>query len=186
MGTDKALLTWKHKTFLQNCFQNLTDGGTDYVVVASGSDLNHYNYLPYPCQSDLIEGSGPLGAMYSMGIKYFYLNPNIEKFYLKVIPVDMPLMSAKLLTELKPDNDYHVIKFTNYELPALIEVTYPLVSQIGLLLENAPQNLKSFKYLFSQLKVKELSFDNNLEVCFKNLNSPEEYAQATANKEANL
>lgn len=155
-------------------------------MVASGSDLNHYNYLPYPCQSDLIEGSGPLGAIYSMSVKFFYLNPQIEKFYLKVIPVDMPLMHAKLLSELKPDNNFHVVKFANYELPALIEITYPLANQIGVVLEKAPQNLKSFKYLFAQLNVKEISVSKNQEALFKNLNSPEDYAQAITNQEVGI
>ena len=102
MGHDKSQLTRHQKTFssseksasnmLDFSKQLLIDAGIQNIVVSGD---NHQ--IP-----DLVPQSGPVGGIYSVLAHYLAKSPeHLQPKALLILPVDLPLMNANALAELK-------------------------------------------------------------------------------------
>lgn len=84
MGENKAHLQHKHSNMLTFSQKLLQDSGIEQVVV-SGNEFQ----VP-----DIVKNMGPLGGIYSILQRY-------QPKSILVLPVDLPLMDAKSLTQLR-------------------------------------------------------------------------------------
>lgn len=65
MGSEKGLVMWKGKPFIEHIIASLENEVAKTTIITNG---NAYNYLGLPVQADLVKGKGPLGGIYT-GIK---------------------------------------------------------------------------------------------------------------------
>jgi aldehyde:ferredoxin oxidoreductase len=90
MGTDKALLKWREKNFLETLLYTLSMFRSSFVSTA---DKTQYKTLRYRTIPDLYPGIGPVGGIYASLLAS-------DDDYLFVTACDTPFMSADLIREL--------------------------------------------------------------------------------------
>ncbi|MDR1874964.1 MAG: molybdenum cofactor guanylyltransferase [Synergistaceae bacterium] len=90
MGTDKALLRWREKNFLETILRTLSIFRNLFISTADGD-----RYASIPCVKvpDLLPGVGPIGGIYTS------LMASWDE-YLFVTACDTPLLSVDLVASL--------------------------------------------------------------------------------------
>ncbi len=171
MGEDKALLKLQNgKTLLQQSIHLLNQCGIDNVVI-SGDRVDGI--------ADKIANMGPLSAIETI----------IHKTHsdrLIIIPVDMPLLSNRLISELlKSDND-ETVYFQNHYLPLNLAVTKKNTAIIGRLLAQQESRQHSIKNFLSQIPVKILPLKKTQAIELQNINTPEQWQQLNTNTQLEL
>ncbi len=158
MGQDKACLKLGNVTLLahmKNIFR--TANIADIFI----SDANHI--------SDLIANKGPLSGIHAC-LKQLQGDYDNIVF----IPVDMPALNGEILQTIA--NDSHQVDFIHYEnhiFPLRISINKNTIQHITNIL-NQNANL-SIRYYLDHLDGYLLSHDNNVQACFQNLNTMEEW-----------
>ena len=172
MGQDKAKLKHVNGTMLEFSKQTLADSGVDSVIV-SGDDYD----VP-----DNIQQSGPVAGILSVLARF----PEIKS--LLIVPVDLPFMTAKALTDLrvKGELSQKATYFSGHHIPLYL----PNNAYLALFLSQAftgKTNTQasharfatkgpSFKGLLKQIPHQAIQI-NDTNTLF-NTNTPNEWQQA--------
>jgi len=168
MGEDKAQVNLNNLSLLQRAKALLTELGCSPIYISS-------NELDGAIKDNFIS-FGPVAgieACLSEVIKQKSANR------LVVIPVDMPLLTAEILTTLVTNTDDDRVGHFNYQqfpmvLPATTDVHNSIAAALG---ATEQQSGLSIKKLFQLLKSRTIAgnFDDKIE--FNNCNTPEELEQ---------
>jgi len=96
MGTDKGLLDWNGKTFIQHICDALQPiVGSNILIVSANAA---YDALGFSRVEDIVENKGPVGGFYT-GLKESKTKVNL------VLSVDVPLVTTELLQWLIDNHD---------------------------------------------------------------------------------
>lgn len=174
MGYNKALLPIHTKNLNNHMLGLLHEIGiTNIYYSISKNNLNTNNNNNNNTSSqyyiqDLYDNKGPLTGIYS--VLNFLLR---QKKYttLLVLPIDMPLLTNKLLKQLiteKKNND--VCKFKKNNLPFYITINKKIVTMLHTTLNTNKYSLTSF---FNKLKIHEIT--NSIKKHFLNVNTPKKW-----------
>jgi molybdopterin-guanine dinucleotide biosynthesis protein A len=167
MFEDKAELIWKQKSLLDHTKQLLKDAGCFEVLISNNTNPN-YIHDRYP-------NSGPLAgidACLAHVLEHF-----IDVSSMLLMPVDMPLMSQSLLSDLieKSEQD----KATYYSLgrfPLILPVSEDLSKLLKYTLEKQQSGKGvSIKQLLSHLENQILTIDEAQKTAFYNCNTPQQW-----------
>jgi len=90
MGTDKGLLLFENKPFIQHSIDALKPLVSEIIIVSNNKD---YNVFGFKRVEDAIENAGPLAGIYSG------LNESKTDYNL-VLSCDIPLISSEILEKL--------------------------------------------------------------------------------------
>ena len=177
MGTNKAFLTLKGKTFLERQIDILTKIFDNVII--SANLPQEYEIFNVPVIVDIYPEKGPLGGIYTGLI-------NSKSFYTFILACDMPFVEKDLITHLvsyTKSREYDVVIPQNGKQLEPLHAFYSknCIAPIKNQLEN--NNLRIVDF-FSQVKVKKvdmLSFIslNNHKRSLTNLNTMEEYKRET-------
>lgn len=167
MLSDKSQLVWQGKTLLEHTSQLLLDAGCTNVLISNNNDQNYI--------ADRYKNSGPLAGIDAC------LN-HIQKYHsdantMLVMPVDMPLMSVRLLKKLKESSQADKVTFYNLgRFPLTLPVGTKLASLLFSALENN-QNGRgvSVKQLLSHFDEQTFMLDDDQKSLFINCNTQEEW-----------
>ena len=155
MGTNKALLNFKGKTFLEHQI-DLLKGLFDEVIISANS-LETYKGFNIPIVVDTYHDKGPLGGIYTGLI-------NSKSYHTFIIACDMPFVEIDLINKLKSftrdsnKNRYDVVIPENNKCLEPLHAFYskacigPIKAQIE------TGNFKVIDF-FPQVKVKKVKFD---------------------------
>ena len=175
MGTNKAFLDFKGKTFLKRQIDLLSD--TFDEIIISANSLSEYKGFNTNVVKDIYPEKGPLGGIYTGLI-------NSSSFYTFVLACDMPFVESSLIkqleayTKIEPEK-YDVIVPLNGKRLEPLHAFYsknciePIKNQI----ENNNLRITNF---FPNVKVKTIEISSvtgldNPVNSLSNLNTPEEY-----------
>ena len=165
MGTDKALLKYQGKTFVQILYDNLNSICSELIISSNNPEIKIEGAKTV---ADEIKNIGPMGGLYTC-LKYSKTENNI------VVSVDTPFVSAKLLTEIYEQTQNYDISIVEHEkkVHPLIGVYHKNVVKI---LES---ELKSEKYkvirFLEKTKHQVISVDNSYKIELLNINNPGDY-----------
>ncbi len=166
MGTDKALLTRKQQSMLGFSQELLISAGVEQVVV-SGKQHG---------LADKIEQLGPMGGIYTVLNQY-------QPQALLILPVDLPLMDADSLKQLKLAGELsqQPCYFNDNYLPLYLPITalvQQFFSQTFSALTDQATSKKgpSIRALLTQLPSKTITPKNKFALF--NANTPTEWQQA--------
>ncbi len=172
MGTDKALLKYQGKTFIQILYDNLKSTCSEVIISSNNPKIIIEGAKTV---ADKIKDIGPMGGLYTC-LKYSKTERNI------VVSVDTPFVSVKLLTEIyeKSQNyDISIIEHNKKKHP-LIGVYHKNVIKI---LES---EIKSEKYkvimFLEKTKHQVISVDNSHKDELLNINNPGDYKKLIEEK----
>jgi len=167
MGSNKALLQYKNKFFIDHAIELLKKLGASKIMISG-------NIVGYDCTPDLALHKGPLGGVFSIMEILDQSSTNVKLLF---IPVDMPLLTVDLLNNL-------LIQLLDYDAACYKKHPLPFALSSNRRVQEA---LK--KQYYSQLKGGSLrnfqaSIQTNIleiiqpeEICFSNINTPEDLSQ---------
>ena len=114
MGTDKGLLNWKGKSFVQHICDALQPIVGSNILIVSGN--KEYDILGFSRVEDVINNKGPVGGLYT-ALKASQTKTNI------VLSVDVPLVSTELINwVLENHDDLYMVTQVTYN-----DKTNPLI-----------------------------------------------------------
>ena len=90
MGTDKGLISYKNKTFVEHILSAIQPFVDEIIII---SNLNSYDKFELKRYDDLIKNAGPLAGIYT-GLYYSNTENNL------VVSCDVPLINKKILQKL--------------------------------------------------------------------------------------
>jgi molybdopterin-guanine dinucleotide biosynthesis protein A len=163
MGTDKRLLEFQGKSFLENAY-GLLKPFCEKVFI-SGNEIEGVNFSFIP---DRIQNAGPMGGIYS-GLEF------IQTDLMLVIPVDLPLLTSDVIEYLV--NNHHrafdatVYRFGKHVQPLVGMYDKRILPVIDSKIQNRDYKMQS---LFDEIKTQFLD-KKNFERYFFNVNTPEQY-----------
>lgn len=102
MGTDKALLKIKNKTFVEFLFDNLKDNFGDVIISSNNPEIK---IKGAKIISDEIKNIGPMGGIYTC-LKHSKTQQNF------IVSVDTPFLSSKLASEIASKSKAYNITIT--------------------------------------------------------------------------
>jgi len=112
MGTDKALLKFKGKTFVEILYDNLKDNFVDVIISSNNPEVK---IAGVKIISDEIKNIGPMGGIYTC-IKHSKTELNF------IVSVDTPFASSKLASEIiskSDDYDIAIVRCNNKTNPII-------------------------------------------------------------------
>ena len=112
MGTDKALLEYQGKAFVQILYDNLKNICSEVIISSNNSEIKIEEAKTV---ADDIKDIGPMGGLYTC-LKLSKTDFNI------VVSVDTPFISAKLLTEVYEQSQQYDISIIEHN-----KKTHPLI-----------------------------------------------------------
>ncbi|NMP15049.1 molybdenum cofactor guanylyltransferase [Thalassotalea sp. Y01] len=166
MGQNKALLNLEDSTLKQRSVNLLQQCGVDKVVVSGANSGG---------APDLISNAGPLGGIYSIINTY-------RPATILVLPVDMPMMDAKHLQQLRIKGALanKISYFNESALPAYIPVSAPFIDFLNdsFVRSQFKANSKapSLRQAFSKVSSQSIALQDS-KLLF-NTNTPQEFEQA--------
>ena len=165
MGTDKALLKYQGKTFVENLYDNLKGICSEVIISSNNPDIKIEGAKTV---ADEIQDIGPMGGLYTC-LKQSKTNFNI------VVSVDTPFVSAELLTEIYEQSQNYDISIIehNKKIHPLIGVYHKNILKI-LESEIKAEKYKVIKFL-EKTKHQVISVDNSYKDELLNINNPGDY-----------
>ena len=158
MGRDKALLMYDGVSFLNLAIGHLTAAHCDDIHINDANNL-----------SDLIAGLGPLGGIYTA------LTTHFDEQYWLIIPIDMPLLTAEILTKLQAGIETaDMVRYEGEMFPLLLKASTAMRAHITTLATDT-QRTYSMRQFMQPFDIKVLPKPASSEVAFANINSPEDY-----------
>ena len=113
MGTDKALLLYKNKTFLEHVVSAIKPLVDDILIISNNKKHQVDNCTTIP---DLILNSGPIAGIYT-GLKHTNTESNL------VLSCDIPLVQTSILELIiknnEPNKDVIQIIDDPYNMPLI-------------------------------------------------------------------
>lgn len=162
MGRDKALLPWQGRPLIDHQIQTLIDAGVDRVRV-SGHRPGRDGI------EDAIPDAGPLGGLATIA-------DHLADGDLLVMPVDMPGMTAALLTRLRTASpEAACVCFREHVLPMRLRLDSALRTTLRALMALREDRNRSLRALQGRVGFTELALDPHEAVRFADCNTPEQW-----------
>ena len=177
MGTNKAFLELKGKTFIELQIELLREMFDEISI--SANTPSEYEYLNLPIFKDIYPGKGPLGGIYTSLI-------NSSSLHTFMLACDMPFVGPKLIKHLKDlTKEYDVVipKSENGLEPLHAFYSKNCIEPIKRELDENNLRIRSF---FPQVNVKIVELDSlassdHFKNSIKNLNTMADYEDVTEN-----
>ena len=177
MGTNKAFLELKGKTFIELQIELLREMFDEISI--SANTPSEYEYLNLPIFKDIYPGKGPLGGIYTSLI-------NSSSLHTFMLACDMPFVGPELIKHLKDlTKEYHVVtpKSENGLEPLHAFYSKNCIEPIKRELDENNLRIRSF---FPQVNVKIVELDSlassdHFKNSIKNLNTMADYEDVTEN-----
>ncbi len=177
MGTNKAFLELKGKTFIESQIELLREMFDEISISANTS--SEYEYLNLPIFKDVYPGKGPLGGIYTSLI-------NSSSVHTFMLACDMPFVEPALIKHLKDlTKEYDVVipKSEKGLEPLHAFYSRKCIEPIKRSLDE--NNLRIISFLpHVRVKVVELdslSSSDSFKNSIKNLNTRDDYEGVTKN-----
>ena len=177
MGTNKAFLELKGKTFIELQIELLREMFDEISI--SANTPSEYEYLNLPIFKDIYPGKGPLGGIYTSLI-------NSSSLHTFMLACDMPFVGPELIKHLKDlTKEYDVVipKSENGLEPLHAFYSKNCIEPIKRELDDNNLRIRSF---FPQVNVKIVELDSlassdHFKNSIKNLNTMADYEDVTEN-----
>ena len=177
MGTNKAFLELKGKTFIELQIELLREMFDEISI--SANTPSEYEYLNLPIFKDIYPGKGPLGGIYTSLI-------NSSSLHTFMLACDMPFVGPELIKHLKDlTKEYDVVipKSENGLEPLHAFYSKNCIEPIKRELDENNLRIRSF---FPQVNVKIVELDSlassgHFKNSIKNLNTMDDYKNVTEN-----
>ena len=177
MGTNKAFLELKGKTFIELQIELLREMFDEISI--SANTPSEYEYLNLPIFKDIYPGKGPLGGIYTSLI-------NSSSLHTFMLACDMPFVGSELIKHLKDlTKEYDVVipKSENGLEPLHAFYSKNCIEPIKRELDENNLRIRSF---FPQVNVKIVELDSlassdHFKNSIKNLNTMADYEDVTEN-----
>ncbi len=177
MGTNKAFLELKGKTFIELQIELLREMFDEIFISANTS--SEYEYLNLPIFKDVYPGKGPLGGIYTSLI-------NSSSLHTFMLACDMPFVEPELIKHLKDlTKEYDVVipKSEKGLEPLHAFYSKKCIDQIKKSLDENNLRIISF---FPHVNVKvvelgSLASSARFKDSIKNLNTMDDYKDVTNN-----
>ena len=177
MGTNKAFLELKGKTFIELQIELLREMFDEISI--SANTPSEYEYLNLPIFKDIYPGKGPLGGIYTSLI-------NSSSLHTFMLACDMPFVGPELIKHLKDlTKEYDVVipKSENGLEPLHAFYSKNCIEPIKRELDENNLRIRSF---FPQVNVKIVELDSlassdHFKNSIKNLNTMADYEDVTEN-----
>ncbi len=173
MGTDKALLNFNNKTFVQTLYDNLNGICKEVIISSNNPKIKIQGAKTI---TDEITNIGPTGGLYTC-LK------QIKTDSAFIVTVDTPFVSAKLLSEIYSqiaDYDVVIIKQNN-KIHPLIGVYHKNIIKL-LETEISEKKYKVMK-MVEKTKHKIILVNKKYKDELFNINNPEDFTNLTLKKE---
>ena len=154
MGTDKGLISYKNKTFVEHIITAIQPFVDEIIII---SNLNSYDKFELKRYDDLIKNAGPLAGIYT-GLYYSNTENNL------VVSCDVPLINKKILQKLiaQINNTSEVIQLkSNGKNMPLIAIYKKKCEAI--FLEDLKQEQRKVQKAIKKCKVNTVLIDTVLE-----------------------
>ena len=165
MGTDKGLISYKNKTFVEHIISAIQPFVDEIIII---SNLNSYDKFELKRYDDLIKNAGPLAGIYT-GLYYSNTENNL------VVSCDVPLISTEILELLikaqESQSDIIQILSKGKTMPLIALYKKCCETQFYKLLKN---NERRLQVAVNQCKVKNITLSSQTELFTKNINTPED------------
>ena len=171
MKLDKSELLWQNKTLVEHTKTLLQQSGCQSVIINDNKKQSNI--------ADRFINSGPLAGieacLYHL-LRHEQIDNEVVKNML-LMPVDMPLMTVKLLKNLRREAESGSAVFYSLgRFPLLLPISNNLLDWLTQSLEqNKNAKAGSIKQMLGQLPCKTLSIDNDQISAFYNCNTPEQW-----------
>jgi molybdopterin-guanine dinucleotide biosynthesis protein A len=177
MGTNKAFLELKGKTFIELQIELLREMFDEISI--SANTPSEYEYLNLPIFKDIYPGKGPLGGIYTSLI-------NSSSLHTFMLACDMPFVGPELIKHLKDlTKEYDVVipKSENGLEPLHAFYSKNCIEPIKRELDENNLRIRSF---FPHVNVKIVELDSlassdHFKNSIKNLNTMADYEDVTEN-----
>ena len=168
MGTDKGLILWNNKPFIQHIIKALTPITSKTIIVSNNKKHDAFGLTRI---EDLIKNAGPVAGIYS-GLKTSKTTYNL------VLSCDIPLINTKILKQLiiNMDEDIDIVQIESKKqtMPLIALYKKHCETIFYQLLQEGERRLK---VVVNTCKVKTIILDDNLNAYTKNINTPEQLKQ---------
>ena len=166
MGTDKATLLLKEKTFIQHIIVAMKPLVNNMIIV---SDNPNHEEFEIERIEDVIKDAGPLAGIYS-GLQYSKTDYNL------VVSCDVPLITCEVLKQLSDNYEegFDVIQLKSNQKTMPLTAIYKKTCEqlIKKLLDKGERRVR---FAVSQFKTKTITLDYNLASAIININNKEEF-----------
>ncbi len=177
MGTNKAFLELKGKTFIELQIELLKEMFDEMFI--SANTPSEYEYLNLPIFTDIYPGKGPLGGIYTSLI-------NSSSLHTFMLACDMPFIGTELINHLKElTKEYDVVipKSEKGLEPLHAFYSKNCIDPIKRSLDENNLRIISF---FPHVNVKiveldSLALSDRFNNSIKNLNTRDDYEEVTKN-----
>lgn len=163
MRTNKALLLYKDKPFIQHVINAMSPLVNELIIVGRPDEYAHLNLK---CIDDIIENSGPLAGVYSG------LEASKTKYNL-ILSCDVPLITTGILTtiidHIDDESDVIQIESNGQAMPLIAIYKKHCKSLFRSLLHQGERRLLK---ALDQLMVKNIALDPSLNIHVTNINNP--------------
>lgn len=163
MRTNKALLLYKDKPFIQHVINAMSPLVNELIIVGRPDEYAHLNLK---CIDDIIENSGPLAGVYSG------LEASKTKYNL-ILSCDVPLITTGILTtiidHIDDESDVIQIESNGQAMPLIAIYKKHCKSLFRSLLHQGERRLLT---ALDQLMVKNIALDPSLNIHVTNINNP--------------
>ncbi|USJ00500.1 molybdenum cofactor guanylyltransferase [Xanthomonas prunicola] len=163
MGQDKALLPWHGRPLLDQMQALLREAGAQHVLVSG--DRPDYAGIA-DAQPDL----GPLGGLASVIARV------ADATKLVVVPVDMPLLSAALLSKLLAPSQHRCVAFEDQMLPMCLRIDVVVREALATRMAGAASS-RSLRALQRSLQCHRVAVTASERTAFVNCNTPEQWSE---------
>lgn len=162
MRTNKALLLYKDKPFIQHVINAMSPLVNELIIVGRPDEYAHLNLK---CIDDIIENSGPLAGVYSG------LEASKTKYNL-ILSCDVPLITTGILTtiidHIDDESDVIQIESNGQAMPLIAIYKKHCKSLFRSLLHQGERRLLK---ALDQLMVKNIALDPSLNIHVTNINN---------------
>lgn len=166
MGTDKGILKYKNKAFIQYSIEALQNIVDEIIIVSNDVKHDIFNLKRFP---DLIKNSGPLAGIYT-GLYYSKTENNI------IITCDVPQINQSILELLidTKNESFDVIQLRSEQknMPLIAHYKKRNNSHFLKALGNGERRMNS---VLKNLNVKTITVSKTDEKYLKNINTPKEF-----------
>ena len=168
MGCNKAHLPIRDQPLWQYMQSLLHETRFQEVVISGPGGL-----------PDIIPGKGPISGLHAC-LSNIPDNGNTQD--LLILPVDMPLLTSKLLIQLANEGQKRQtpLHYDNYQLPLYLPVTGALRNYTEAVVHEADKRHYSLRRLIAHLHGSTIPVPDDQDWRFRNANTPDEWQRCLA------
>ncbi|WP_103864132.1 molybdenum cofactor guanylyltransferase [Aquimarina sp. I32.4] len=162
MGSEKGLVLFKEKPFIQHCIDALQPLVDQIFIVSNNTNYDTFEAIRI---EDIIPDSGPIAGLHT-GLSHTTTINNL------VISCDVPMLTTSFLEKLLPytNKDYDIVQFKAQEktIPLIALYKKQCVDQCFKLLSSGEKRLRK---LVTSLHTKTITVSKNEYVFVTNINT---------------